>query len=48
MIYYPSVLTCQTHANYTVRAHDKLIFEKCSVVFVICTDKKTAIGWDCL
>ena len=38
-IYYPTLLTCQMHTNYTVNAHDILIFEKCSVFFVICTDK---------
>jgi len=32
------VLTCQIHTDYTVSAHDKLIFEMYSVVFVICTD----------
>ena len=26
------------HTDYTVSAHDILIFEKCSVVFVRCTD----------
>jgi len=26
------------HTDYTVSAHGILIFEKCSLVFVICTD----------
>jgi len=30
--------TCQMHTDYTVSTHDILIFEKCSVVFVICMD----------
>ena len=38
LMYCPIVLTCQMHTDYTVSAHDTLIFEKCSVVFVICTD----------
>ena len=32
--YYPIVLTCQMHTDYTVNAHDILIFESFSVVFV--------------
>ena len=35
---YPMLLTCQMHTDYTVSAHDILIFDKCSAVFVICTD----------
>ena len=38
-MFYPILLTCQIHTDYTIIAHDILIFEKCSVVFVICTDK---------
>ena len=38
LTYYPILLTCQMHTDYTVSAHDILIFEKCSVVFVRCTD----------
>jgi len=38
MRYYPSLLTCQMHTDYTVSTHDILIFEKYSVVFVRCTD----------
>ena len=34
--YYPILLTRQMHTDYTVSAHDILIFEKCSVGFVIC------------
>ena len=36
--YFPIVLTCQMHTDYTVSAHDIIIFEKFSVVFVKCTD----------
>jgi len=36
--YCPIVLTCQLHTEYTVSAHDIIIFEKFSVVFVKCTD----------
>ena len=36
--YCPSLLTCQMHTNYKVSAHDILIFEKCALVFVRCTD----------
>ena len=32
------LLTCQMHTDYTVSAHDILIFDKYSVVFVKCTD----------
>ena len=38
LLYYPFLLTCQMHTDYTVRAHDILIFEPFSVVFVKCTD----------
>ena len=38
MRYYPSLLTCQMHTDYTVSARDILIFEKYSLVFVRCTD----------
>ena len=37
IIFYPILLTCQMHTDYTVNsAHDLFIY-KCSVVFVICT-----------
>ena len=38
LLYYPFDLTCQMHTDYTVSAHDILIFEPFSVVFVKCTD----------
>ena len=31
-------LTFQIHTDYKVKAHDIVIFGKCSVVFVRCTD----------
>jgi len=39
--YCPILLTCQMHTDYTVSAHSVFIFERCSVVFVICTDPYT-------
>ena len=37
-LYYPIVVTCQLHTDDTVSAHDMLIFDPFSVVFVKCTD----------
>jgi len=34
--YCPILLTCQMYTDYTVRAHDILIFDPFSVVFVKC------------
>ena len=42
--YYPILLTCQMHTDYTVSAHDILIFDKYSVVFVRCTDNNQQLN----
>ena len=36
--YCPILLTCQLHTDYTVSAHDILIFKQFSIVFARCTD----------
>ena len=36
--YCPILLTCQMHTDYTVSAHNILIFDPFLVVFVKCTD----------
>ena len=38
LTYYPILLTCQMHTDYTVIAHNLIIFKPFSVVFVKCTD----------
>ena len=41
--YCPILLTSQMHTDYTVSAHDILILEKCSVVFVRCTENNQQV-----
>ena len=43
--YCPMLVTCQMHTDYTVSAHDILIFEPFSVVFVKCTDNNRQVDF---
>jgi len=36
-MYYPIVMTCQIHTDYTVSAHDISTFDKYLVMLVRCT-----------